>query len=166
MEKIDYSKPLLKTIIQTSKTFREITIRLGISDSNGSRKMLKEKIAEFNLDTSHFKYPSRGKKLKNEEIFILNSTSDRRTVRDRVLKENLLEYKCQHCGSTNEWMGKIMPLILDHINGISNDNRIENLRFLCSNCDYIKDTYKGRNRNISPQRKKIREDLNLDLGGS
>jgi 5-methylcytosine-specific restriction endonuclease McrA len=63
-------------------------------------------------------------------------------------------------------MGKIMPLILDHINGISNDNRIENLRFLCSNCDSIQDTYKGRNRNISPQRKKIREDLNLVQGGS
>ena len=37
-----------------------------------------------------------------------------------------------------------MPLILDHINGINNDNRIENLRFLCSNCDSIQSTYKSK----------------------
>jgi single-stranded DNA-specific DHH superfamily exonuclease len=39
-----------------------------------------------------------------------------------------------------------MPLILDHINGINDDNRLENLRFLCSNCDSIQDTYKSKNR--------------------
>ena len=39
-----------------------------------------------------------------------------------------------------------MPLILDHINGINNDHKLENLRFLCSNCDSIQDTYKGRNK--------------------
>jgi hypothetical protein len=39
-----------------------------------------------------------------------------------------------------------MPLILDHKNGINNDNRLSNLRFLCSNCDSIQDTYKSKNR--------------------
>jgi len=39
-----------------------------------------------------------------------------------------------------------MPLILDHINGVNNDNRLENLRFVCSNCDSQLDTYKSRNR--------------------
>jgi hypothetical protein len=38
-----------------------------------------------------------------------------------------------------------MVLILDHINGYNNDNRIENLRFVCSNCDSQLDTYKSRN---------------------
>jgi len=42
-------------------------------------------------------------------------------------------------------MGKPMPLILDHINGINNDNRIENLRFVCSNCDTQLPTYKSKN---------------------
>lgn len=39
-----------------------------------------------------------------------------------------------------------MPLILDHVNGINNDNRIENLRFVCSNCDSQLHTYKSKNR--------------------
>ena len=33
---------------------------------------------------------------------------------------------------------------INHINGINNDNRIENLRFLCSNCDSQLPTYKNR----------------------
>ena len=50
------------------------------------------------------------------------------------------------CGIGPEWQGKPMPLILDHINGINNDNRLDNLRFVCSNCDSQLPTYKSRNR--------------------
>lgn len=49
-------------------------------------------------------------------------------------------------GLGSEWQGKPMPLILDHINGINNDNRLENLRFVCSNCDSQLPTYKSKNR--------------------
>jgi hypothetical protein len=38
-----------------------------------------------------------------------------------------------------------MSLILDHINGVSNDNRIENLRMVCANCAATLDTHCGRN---------------------
>ena len=33
---------------------------------------------------------------------------------------------------------------LDHINGINDDNRLENLRFLCPNCHSLTDTYCGK----------------------
>jgi len=38
-----------------------------------------------------------------------------------------------------------MSLVLDHINGVSNDNRIENLRMVCANCAATLDTHCGRN---------------------
>ena len=45
--------------------------------------------------------------------------------------------------------GKPLVLQLDHINGISNDNRIENLRFLCPNCHAQTESFAGRNKRYS-----------------
>jgi hypothetical protein len=38
-----------------------------------------------------------------------------------------------------------MSMILDHINGVSNDNRLENLQIVCPNCAATLDTHCGRN---------------------
>jgi len=81
----------------------------------------------------------------NENVFIENSTYPRHRLKARIINENMIPYVCDKCGQKPFWMGKPMPLILDHRNGISNDNRIENLRFVCSNCDSQLPTYKSRN---------------------
>lgn len=80
-----------------------------------------------------------------ENVLIENSTYARHHVKRRILQEGLLEYKCFCCGLGPIWCNKPMPLILDHINGINNDNRLTNLRFVCSNCDTQLDTYKSKN---------------------
>jgi hypothetical protein len=66
-------------------------------------------------------------------------------IRGRIIKENLLPYKCQECGLEEYWNGKKIVLHLDHINGVNNDHKIENLRFLCPNCHSQTSTYTGRN---------------------
>lgn len=81
----------------------------------------------------------------NEEVFVENSDYARHHIKRRILEENMIEYRCGCCGIGPEWNGKPMPLVLDHINGVNNDNRLENLRFVCSNCDSQLDTYKARN---------------------
>lgn len=86
-------------------------------------------------------------KYPNEKIFVENSTYRRAGIKERILKYKMFEYKCSICCSPPEWLGKPMVLILDHINGVNNDNRIENLRFVCSNCDSQLPTYKSKNRN-------------------
>ena len=82
----------------------------------------------------------------DEVVFCENSTYARHSIKARIKAQNLIEYKCACCGIGPEWQQKPMPLILDHINGVNNDNRLENLRFVCSNCDSQLETYKSRNR--------------------
>jgi len=81
----------------------------------------------------------------DSEVFCENAKIARHHVKKKVLQRNLIPHECDLCGIGPEWQGKPMPLILDHINGINNDNRLENLRFVCSNCDSQLPTYKSRN---------------------
>lgn len=55
--------------------------------------------------------------------------------------------KCVICGLDNVWNGKILIFILDHIDGDASNNRRENIRMICPNCDTQLDTYKSKNKN-------------------
>lgn len=91
------------------------------------------------------RHPNWDIKYPLENILVENSTYGRTHLKKRLISEGIIEYRCSCCGLGPEWNGKPMPLILDHINGINNDNRIENLRFVCSNCDTQLETYKSKN---------------------
>ena len=69
-------------------------------------------------------------------------------LKQKLLKENLIENKCAICG-INEWLGQPIVLQLHHINGDNTDNRIENLQLLCPNCHSQTDNYCGNaNKNV------------------
>jgi len=64
-------------------------------------------------------------------------------------------YKCKICG-ISEWCNQKLVLVLDHMNGNSEDCDLKNLRLICPNCDSQTSTFKGRNlgngRHIRRQR--------------
>jgi len=91
------------------------------------------------------------------EILIENSNYiNTNNLKKRLLKENILEYKCNICNIT-EWINKPLTLHLDHKNGNNMDNRIENLRLLCPNCHSQTETYcnKTKNSKCNDYRKKM-----------
>ena len=50
-----------------------------------------------------------------------------RSLKRRLYREGLKRPECELCGQDGTWRGQRMALILDHINGVATDNRIENL---------------------------------------
>jgi len=66
-------------------------------------------------------------------------------LKERLYKEGLKDKICEICGQDEYWKGKKMSLILDHINGVNNDHRLDNLRIVCPNCNSTLDTFAGKN---------------------
>ena len=66
----------------------------------------------------------------------------------KALKSFLVETKGRKCWSCNteEWMGQPIPLELEHIDGNSENNSLDNLEILCCNCHALTSTYKNKNK--------------------
>lgn len=138
-------------LIAKSNSYSDCLRSLDLTTRGGSSlDILKRRIKELNCSTDHFgKLTNVSPNIKYtlDEILVENSTYTAiHCLKSRLIRENKLEYKCAICG-INKWLGKELSLQLDHINGINNDNRLENLRFLCPNCHSQTDTYAGKNKN-------------------
>ncbi len=77
----------------------------------------------------------------------------RNHVKSRLLRAGILKNQCDQCG-LSEWRGKPLSIHIDHINGVKDDHRLENLRMLCPNCHSQTDTYGARNK----KRRRILQD--------
>lgn len=134
--------------IKNSETKAEVIRKLGLAVRPGNYETIDKYIKKLNLDVSHFSGRGHGKpqspNISIENLLVENSFSTRARVKRRVLKENLIQNKCQICGIQDTWQNKPIVLVLDHINGINNDHRLENLRMLCPNCNSQTNTFCSR----------------------
>ena len=131
-----YTKEELEQIIKQSYSYRQVLKKLGYATESGNNHTtLKNRIKKYNIDISHFNSTINKTKRNPENIFIKNSTASQQTVRRWYVKGEYTEYKCSICGLLPEWQGKELTLILDHVNGNNKDHRLENLRWVCPNCN-------------------------------
>lgn len=65
-------------------------------------------------------------------------------VRDYIARDQ--RHRCAVCGLPNQWNDRPLNFVLDHRDGDSANNRRENLRLICPNCDSQLPTFKSRNK--------------------
>lgn len=134
--------------VNSSTSYKQVLEKLGYRACSGSvQQLLRERLYEEKISTNHFTAPTGDKIVKRtfENTFCLNSSADQKTLRKKYFEGQYSEYKCAICGQEPEWQGKPLTLILDHINGINNDDRLENLRWVCPNCNQQLETTNGKN---------------------
>lgn len=139
-----------KKLITDNDSISDIIKKIGYTNSGAIHNRIKKRIDVANLDISHMnnKIGSRSGRafIPIEEALIKNSKyKSNFGIKRKLVEEGYLEYECEKCKNSDTWMGESLTLHLDHINGVNNDNRRENLRLLCPNCHSQTDTYAGRN---------------------
>lgn len=145
------SKHEFENLVKNSSTIGQILKYFGLSNKGGNSNTVKRRIKNENIDMSHISLgrgSNKGKILvcrkSDSEIFYKDGTNNRSFLKKRIIKNHLIPYICDSCGLGDFWNNKKLVLQLEHKNGISNDNRLENLCFLCPNCHTQTDTYSGK----------------------
>ena len=136
----------LKQYVKESTSIKELQVKLGYSPNSGVTKTIKDFCQRNNISLEHFTSLSKSSiKRSPENIFVENSSASQTVLREWYTKGKYTEYCCAICGQGPVWQNKPLSLTLDHINGINTDDRLENLRWVCPNCDRQLETFGSKN---------------------
>lgn len=144
-----YMSEDFKILVKNSYTLTEICEKMNLVKSHGNRRTIKKYIKINDIDISHFyvvKNKITGKKFELNEILIEGSSyTSISHLKERLYKEGIKKRECELCGQDENWNNMKISLILDHIDGVNTNHKIENLRIICPNCNAGLETFSGKN---------------------
>ncbi len=146
-----YTIEQLQEAVTQSYSMRNVLILLGISPRGGNYKGVLKRIAEHNINTSHFtgQGHNKGKTLKQRtttEDYLSNKVPiSSFRLKKRLITDGIFKHECSTC-HLSLWLDNPIPIELDHIDGNNENNSLSNLRLLCPNCHALTETYRGKNQ--------------------
>jgi hypothetical protein len=147
-----YTEAAAREAIAASTNWSQALRQLGLRAAGGNHAVLKRWARAWNIATDHFdpyahvrRHLHRERK-PLEDVLVEHSTYNRGSLKKRLFASGLKARACELCGQGEVWRGRRMSLILDHINGVHDDNRLENLQIVCPNCAATLATHCARNQ--------------------
>jgi len=150
----------LRLAVKHSQSYRQTLGKLQLRQAGGNYEQLKKYIKEYKIPHSHFKGKgwNKGLHIFRQPIHSLESILKKGTLyqtfklKKRLFAAGLKKPQCELCKWAKRSIDGRLPLELDHVNGDSKDNRLENLRILCPNCHSLQTTHRGKNIRVKTKR--------------
>lgn len=153
---LSYGEAEARDAVATSRSYAETLRHLGLADRGGAPAVLREHLAAWGVSTEHFdrtaglREANRRGQRPLQELLAQDIIVRSAHLKERLYRAGLKQPVCELCGQGEEWRGRRIALILDHVSGVRTDNRLENLRIVCPNCNATLVTHCGRNARMTP----------------
>jgi len=133
MRAVRFTEKEAREAVSNARSYSEALRNLGYRVAGGNHATLKKYVELWGISTGHFdrswasRTPGRRARIPLCDILVEHSMYSRAHLKDRLFEEGLKRRACELCGQDESWRGGRMALILDHVNGVGDDNRLENL---------------------------------------
>ena len=145
-----FSEQEVRAAVADSRSYAEALRRLWVARGRRSHRTIRKYVEQvWRIPVDHFEARrggSSGRAVPLADVLVEGSTYHRGHLKRRLLAEGIKRPECEMCGQGEMWRGHRMSLVLDHINGVHDDHRLDNLRILCPNCNATLDTHCGRHK--------------------
>lgn len=138
--KVKYTKELLESIVPHCVSYAEVLKKLGLRQAGGNYASIQRNVEKFGIDTSHMLHQAAN---AGREFKAFQDLTSKASIRTRLIE--LRGRQCESCLRTH-WLGKLITLEVDHIDGNNRNNEESNLKLLCPNCHSQTPTWRNRKR--------------------
>ena len=155
MPRFSYTIDHLKCAVHDSICYTDVCRILNITICTFSFKRIQKLCKQHNISLSHFNRIKAQRRNKftwsPQDVFCEHSMIPRHRLRSLAMRHGLYTGTCNKCGISDIWNGNHLTIELDHKNGINDDNRIDNLQWLCPNCHSQTPTFRN------PENRRVKE---------